>query len=307
MAGVVQHTRGRVRLGGGQGAGGRPPRPAQGFPCDASGDPGFLNWPRIIVYPLKTVPKGAHFITPFPNCFYDKGRSIQIDTKRCCPGVDRPAHSSKCHRPVMDLRPPRPWASISKQTENPTGVERRPLFRGQGWGLSSFIPMLRQEKPAHSKPGGCSSAPWRTEEPSPDERTTGPGRLSHWSLVTWLAPGRAETQTQVCLGASGPKAHTLRLSVPRRHWTDKRDPGVSGQTLVHQLQNSGPHPSSSMEKGCRQPEGPFAVPASRRKRASLPLPGVGRAGSNFPTMCKLVNLRVCKRGAFEATFNEALH
>lgn len=183
---------------------------------------------------------------------------------------------------------------------------KKATFQGVG-GVKLFYTNAKARKASAQQDGWLQSALWRTEEPSPDERTTGPERLSHWSLVTWLAPGRAETQTQVCLGASGPKARTLRLSVPRRLWTDKRDPGVSGQTLAHQLQNSGPHPSSSLEKGGRQPEGPFAVPASRRKRASLPLPGVGRAGSNFPTMCKLVNLRVCKRGAFEATFNEALH
>lgn len=77
----------------------------------------------------------------------------------------------------------------------------------------------------------------------------------------------------------------------------RHDAGVGGQT-------PGPTPtcrarlSFSLEKAPLPGEGLSAVPAVQRERAPVPLPGVGRAGSNFPTMCKLVNLRVCKP-AFE--------
>ena len=72
--------------------------------------------------------------------------------------------------------------------------------------------------------------------------------------------------------------------------TDKHHPGWVHRCFS-QLQKLGPGLGLSLPLN-----GPFAVPTFQRERASLLLLGMGRAGSNFPTMCKLVNLRVCKRG-----------
>lgn len=105
----------------------------------------------------------------------------------------------------------------------------------------------------------------------------------------------AEPGLKVCLGASGSEGHTL-VSVPRCLWRDRHNPGVSGQTLPPTPQCGAGPEFFPREKAPVRSEGPPAVPTFQGKRASLPLLGVGRAGSNFPTMCKLVNLRVCKRG-----------
>lgn len=113
--------------------------------------------------------------------------------------------------------------------------------------------------------------------------------------------GRAGIPTQVYLGASGSKVTRLCLSMlPLDRQTSPLDRGLGGGQWGYrhfsQLQKLGPLPGFSLEKASRPSEGLSAVPSFQRERASLPLQGVGRAGSNFPTMCKLVNLRVCKRG-----------
>lgn len=93
-------------------------------------------------------------------------------------------------------------------------------------------------------------------------------------------PAHKSTRSRLSHAASGRTDAALR-SVGRRFC---------------QLRNRGQGLGFSLERASLPSEGPFAVPAFQRKRASLPPAGRRRAASNFPTMCKLVNLRVCKRG-----------
>lgn len=90
------------------------------------------------------------------------------------------------------------------------------------------------------------------------------------------------------------KSTRSRLSHAASGWTDAALRSVGRR--FRQLRNRGQGLRFSLERASLPSEGPFAVPAFQRKRASLPPAGRRRAASNFPTMCKLVNLRVCKRG-----------
>lgn len=109
------------------------------------------------------------------------------------------------------------------------------------------------------------------------------------------------TPTHQCAGVSGSTSHP-RVRPTRLPDETGRTPGC-GQTRrassAWQGRAAGsPEEARCLRKACVQ------CPLPEREGAGAPA-GVGRAGSNFPTMCKLVNLRVCKRPLKGP--NEALH